>query len=154
MGIASVALGIGQGAIDDVVEMARSKVPLLSPGALATSPTFQDALARADTDLRAARALLQEAAESTWATAAGGGSFALDDRGALRATAAWVVERAGAAVDTAHRAGGGSAIYSDSPLQRRLRDIQTLRQHFLVRPDTFTTAGAILAGLEPDVMVF
>ena len=72
----------------------------------------------------------------------------------MRATAAWIVERAEAAVDAAHRAGGGGAIYADSPLQRRLRDIQTLRQHFLVRPDTFTTAGAILAGLEPELPIF
>jgi hypothetical protein len=39
-------------------------------------------------------------------------------------------------------------------LQRRLRDVQTLRQHFLVRAETFTPAGAILAGQDPAVMVF
>ena len=152
--IAAVALGIGRGALDDVADIAASKVPLLSAGPLATNPAFQDAFARADTELRAAKALLHEVAESTWATAVSGGAATIEDRGTMRAASAWVVERAEAAVDAAHRAGGGGAIYADSPLQRRLRDITTLRQHFLVRPDTFMTAGAILAGLEPDVPLF
>ena len=52
-------------------------------------------------------------------------------------------------VDTAYRFGSGTAVYADSPLQRRARDIHTLTQHFIVRPDTLTTAGAVLAGLEP-----
>jgi indole-3-acetate monooxygenase len=154
LGIAAVALGIGRAAVDDVIGFAPSKVPLLAATPLAESPSFQEALARADTELRAARALLHEAAASTWATATGGGEFTLRDRGALRATAAWVVERAVTVVDVAHRAGGGGAIYADCALQRRLRDVQTLRQHFLVRADTFATAGAILTGGQPEVPVF
>jgi hypothetical protein len=29
-----------------------------------------------------------------------------------------------------------------------------LTQHFLVKPDTFTTAGAVLGGVEVDLTVF
>ena len=57
-------------------------------------------------------------------------------------------------VDTAYQAGGGSSLYLDSPLQRRLRDIHALTQHFLVKADTLTTAGAVLAGQEVNVPVF
>jgi hypothetical protein len=57
-------------------------------------------------------------------------------------------------VRAAFRAGGGGAIYAASPLQRRLRDVDALTQHFLVRRDTLATAGAILAGEDVDVMVF
>jgi alkylation response protein AidB-like acyl-CoA dehydrogenase len=32
---------------------------------------------------------------------------------------------------TAHRLGGGSAAYADSSLLRRLRDVQTARQHIM-----------------------
>jgi hypothetical protein len=53
-----------------------------------------------------------------------------------------------------YRAGGGRALYDDSPLQRRLRDVHAITQHFLVRPDTLTTAGAVLAGQEPDLTGF
>ena len=54
----------------------------------------------------------------------------------------------------AYRAGGGGALYAASPLQRRLRDINAVTQHFLVRRDTLTTAGAILAGQDLDIPVF
>ena len=50
----------------------------------------------------------------------------------------------------AYTAGGGSSIYTASPLQRRLRDIHALTQHFIVKHDTFTNAGAVLAGQEID----
>ncbi|WP_161631663.1 hypothetical protein [Pseudonocardia asaccharolytica] len=51
-------------------------------------------------------------------------------------------------------AGGGRSLYADCALQRRLRDVHVITQHFLVKPDTLTTAGAILAGQDVDVMVF
>jgi alkylation response protein AidB-like acyl-CoA dehydrogenase len=66
----------------------------------------------------------------------------------------WVTERAADVVATAYRSGGGSSVYTDCPIQRRLRDVNALTQHFLVKRDTLTTAGAILAGQDVQVMVF
>ena len=54
--IASAALGVAQGALADVVDLASGKVPLLASAPLATNPLFQHQLATADTELRAARA--------------------------------------------------------------------------------------------------
>jgi alkylation response protein AidB-like acyl-CoA dehydrogenase len=152
--IAGVALGIAQGALDDVLSLATDKVPLLAGAPLAANALFQHQLATADTELRAARALLHADARDAWATAAADAEFTLEQRGRIRATAAWVSERAVSVVDTSYRAGGGSSVYLDSPLQRRLRDIHALSQHFLVRPDTLTTAGAVLAGQDVNVPVF
>jgi alkylation response protein AidB-like acyl-CoA dehydrogenase len=154
LGFASVALGIARGALDDVVALAAEKVPLLDHRPLATNPTFQHALATAETELAAARALVWECAELAWETAVDAGEFTLHARARIRAAAAWATDRAAEVVRTAHRAGGGGAVYASSPLGRRLRDIDALAQHFLVRPDTLTTAGAILAGQDIDVHVF
>ena len=66
----------------------------------------------------------------------------------------WTVDRATSVVTTAYRAGGGSSLYADSPLQRRLRDINALAQHFIVHRDTLITAGAILAGQDVEITVF
>jgi hypothetical protein len=52
------------------------------------------------------------------------------------------------------RRGGVTSIYSDSPLRRRFRNIHALTQYFLVKPDTLTIAGAVLAGAEVDLTVF
>ena len=63
-------------------------------------------------------------------------------------------DRAADVVRSAYRAAGGGALHLSSPLQRRLRDIDAVTQHFLVRTDTLTTAGALLAGQEPGVPIF
>jgi alkylation response protein AidB-like acyl-CoA dehydrogenase len=154
LSIASIALGIGRGALDDIVALATAKTPLLAESILARNGHFQFELASADIALRAARALLYESAEAAWATVASGSPLSLEDRARIRAAAVWATNRASEAVSTAYRAGGGSSVYTSSPLQRRLRDVNVLTQHFLVRDDTLTTAGAILAGQEVAVMVF
>ena len=154
LSIASIAVGIGQGALDDIIELATKKTPLLAESTLARNSHFQLELANADTALRAARALLYESAESMWATVAGGAPLSLEDRARIRAAAVWSTNRAIEVVTSAYRAGGGSSVYASSPLQRRLRDVNALAQHFLVRNDTLTTAGAILAGQDVSVMVF
>ena len=154
LGIGSIAVGIAQGALDDIIALALEKTPLLAESKLAGNAHFQFQLARADTELRAARALLHESAESAWATIAGGSRLTLEQRARVRAAAVWATNLATEVVTTAYRAGGGSSVYAESPLQRRLRDINAVTQHFLVRPDTLTTAGAILAGQPVAVPVF
>jgi alkylation response protein AidB-like acyl-CoA dehydrogenase len=152
--VAGVALGVAQGAMADVLALAAAKVPLFAPAALAANPLFHHQLATADTELRAASGLLAGEAGATWATATGGSPFTLEQRARIRATAAWVTARAVGVVDFAYHAGGGSTLYADNPLQRRLRDIHAITQHFLVKADTLTTAGAVLAGQEIDAPIF
>jgi indole-3-acetate monooxygenase len=152
--VASVAIGTAQGALDEIVDLAAHKVPLLDHSPLATNPTFQRELAIADTELRAARTLVEDTAGSLWAMAVDGDEPTLEDRARARSAAVWATERSVSVVDAAYRAGGGSSVYLDNPLQRRLRDIHAITQHFIVRPDTMTTAGAILAGNNPELMLF
>jgi alkylation response protein AidB-like acyl-CoA dehydrogenase len=154
LAIGSVAVGVAQGALDDIVAIAAEKTPLLAGSKLAANAHFQFELARTDTEVRAARALLYESAESMWAMVARGEPLTLAERARVRAAAVWATKVAAEAVTTAYRAGGGSSLYTESPLQRRLRDIHAVTQHFLVRDDTFTTAGAALAGQEVLVPVF
>ena len=154
LNIASIAVGIAQGALDDIIVIASEKTPLLAESKLAGNAHFQYQLAYADTELRAARALLYESAGSTWATIAGGSRLTLEQRARVRAAAVWATTVAAEVATTAYRAGGGGSVYAGSPLQRRLRDINAVTQHFLVRHDTLSTAGAILAGQDVRVMVF
>lgn len=154
LAVASIAFGVGRAALDDIVALATGKVPMLAGGSLATNPLFQHELATAETELRAARALAYELAEATWHTAARGAEPTIGDRALARAASAWGTSRAAAVVDTAYRSGGGTTLYSDHPLQRRLRDVHAITQHFLVKADTLTAAGAVLAGHDPGVPLF
>ena len=150
-----MAIGIAQGRSTTSSPSPRDKVPLLDRAPLAANPTFQLDLATADTELRAAeRAAARDGGVAVGDGASTATSRRSSDRARVRAAAVWATERAAAVVDTAYRAGGGSSLYLDSPLQRRLRDIHAVTQHFLVRRDTMTTAGAILAGNERDLLLF
>jgi alkylation response protein AidB-like acyl-CoA dehydrogenase len=153
-GVASVAIGIAQGALEDILALSRSKVPLLAHTALATNPLFQNQLGEADAQLRAARGLLYADAAAAWGTAVAGAEFTPEHRARMRAAITWAATTAASVGDMAYHAGGGSAIYAGSTLQRRFRDIHAITQHFLVKRDVFTTAGAVLAGAEPDLTVF
>ena len=149
--LGAVAVGIAQGALEEVTDLATGKVPLFSDGTLASNPMFQNQLGDADARLRAARTLLYADAATLWDTALAGTPFSPDHRARIRATATWVTGTAASVVDTAYTAGGGTSIYSSSPLQRRLRDIHALTQHFGVKLDTFTKAGAVLASQDVDL---
>jgi len=152
--MASIALGIARGALDDIVALATGKVPLLASGSLSTNPLFQYELATAETELRAARAVAYEQAETIWASAVRGGEPTMEDRARARAASAWATARSAAIVDMAYRSGGGTTLYSDHPLQRRLRDVHAITQHFLVKADVLTAAGAVLAGHDPGLPLF
>ncbi len=146
-------LGCGARALDDILAIAGGKTPLLAGAPLAANTLFQYELGQADTDLPA-RVLAYQEAGSAWAVAADRAGFTMQRRAWIRATAVWVTARAMAVVDFAYHAGGGSALYATNALQRRLRDIHAITQHFLVKPDTLTTVGAALAGQEVGLPVF
>ena len=148
--MASGALGIAQGALDDILALATDKVPLFAGALLAANPLFQNQFGEADARLRAARALLHAEAAGAWATALAGDRFTPEHRARIRASGVWAADTAAAVVDMAYRAGGGSSLYRSSPLQRRFRDVHAVTQHFLVKLDSLTTVGAVLAGQDVD----
>jgi len=154
LGIAAVAVGVAQGAIDEVLALAADKTPLLAPSSLAANPLFQYRMADADVRLRAARSLLYSDAEAAWAAATGGDELTPQLRARIRSAAVFATSTAAAVIDSAYTAGGGSSLYATSPLQRRLRDIHAMTQHFLVKLDTLTTCGAVLAGADADLTIF
>jgi indole-3-acetate monooxygenase len=148
--MASGALGIAQGALDDILALATDKVPLFAGASLAANALFQNQLGEADARLRASRALLYASAAEAWATALARDPFTPEHRARIRASGVWAADTAAAVVDMAYRAGGGSSLYRSSPLQRRFRDVHALTQHFLVKLDSLTTVGAVMAGQEVD----
>lgn len=152
--LASVAMGIARGALDDLGAMAGSKVPLLAQGPLAEDPLFCHDLAVAATDLRAAEALLREVASIAWTAAVDRRPPTLSERAEQRAAAAWATARAASVVDTAYRLAGGSAVYAEGALQRRWRDVHAVTQHFVLKDGTFTACGSVLASGDPRVPVF
>ena len=57
------------------------------------------------------------------------------------------------AVQLVFKARGGRAIYQDQPLDRCLRDIQTMNQHTFVSLRGYQMAGRALLGMPGDVLM-
>jgi indole-3-acetate monooxygenase len=148
--IAGVNLGIGRGALDDVIELAAARTPSGSSRTLAQRTTAQAEVARAEASLRAARALLHETIGEAWEEAVATKAVSVERRGALRLAATHATVTGAAVAETAFRLGGASAIYDESPLQRRFRDAQVATQHMLVGASTWELAGRLLLGQPTD----
>jgi alkylation response protein AidB-like acyl-CoA dehydrogenase len=82
-----------------------------------------------------------------------GEAWTPQERAAARMDAGAVCARAKEAVDILNTASGGSSIYSDVPMQRIERDVQTINLHGIMHPNTnLETYGRVLCGLEPNTV--
>jgi alkylation response protein AidB-like acyl-CoA dehydrogenase len=145
--IGTVAIGIAQRALTEIVALANTnKRRLYASATLAESPLFQFRLGQADASLRAARNLLRSEADAVWNSAVAGNPISIDGRAPVMAAITWAVHTCSAVVDACYKAGGGTSPYDGSPLQRCMRDIQTLTQHAAVAESWLTTSGAAILG--------
>jgi alkylation response protein AidB-like acyl-CoA dehydrogenase len=145
--IAAVGIGIAKRALREITALAAtSKKRLYSSASMVDTELFQYRIGNADLTLRAARALLTDVSNSVWSNAAAGNPLLPNDQIKAIGGVAWVAQTAASIVDTCYTAGGGSAPYDTSPLQRCLRDIHTLTQHAAAGEGWITRAGAVLIG--------
>ena len=147
LGIAGVALGIAREAIGALTALATAKRPMWSKRSLAHRELVQLQVAEAEALVRAGRAFLFEATEEVTELAATRGEVTEKDRALLRLAATHATRSAAQAVDRMYQAGGGTAIYATSPLQRYFRDIHVATQHVMVAEPTYTAVGKVLLGV-------
>jgi alkylation response protein AidB-like acyl-CoA dehydrogenase len=147
LSIAAAALGNARGAIDELRELALGKTAQGSSRVLAERPATQAALGEAEGALRAARALYYCAIEEAWEAAQQEGPVSEALRLGLRLAATHAVRTSADVARAMYDLGGGTAIYEDSPLQRRFRDAHAATAHFQVNPATWELAGRLLLGL-------
>ncbi|WP_217558178.1 acyl-CoA dehydrogenase family protein [Streptomyces sp. GbtcB6] len=151
LSIAAATLGNARGSIDDLLDLAGHKVATGSRRTLAEKSTTQAAVAQAEAALRAARAFFYSVIDDAWQAASTGETVGLAHRTGLRLAAAHAARTSAKVVHAMYDLGGGSAIYDDSPLQRRFRDATTATAHLQVSPAMWETTGRILLDLPTNV---
>ena len=143
--LGAVSVGMAEGALDDVVELAKTgRQQLHAAVPMRDSETFQVELGRIAAELRAARSFLEVQAKSHWRHALAGTlkDEALHTQGTQ--TAIWITNSCVRAVDACFALGGSSALYETSPLQRRLRDLHVVAQHYNVQQRHYVNVGKLL----------
>jgi indole-3-acetate monooxygenase len=151
LSIGAAALGNARGAIDDLTELACAKKGLGSTRTLAERPATQAAVATAESELEAARALYYQAIETAWQASQDGEGVSVDARNRLRLAATHAVRTSADVVRDMYDLAGGTAIYDSSPLQRRFRDAYTATAHFQVNEASRELPGRILLDQPADV---
>lgn len=149
LGIAGAASGNARAALDTLVDGLGSRRPQGSARSAAERATVQAEVAQAEARLSAARALLFETLDRAWEAAAEG-KVTVESRARLRLAATHMVRTAADVSRVAYDLGGGSALYLESPLQRRFRDAHAMTQHMMVQPATWELAGRVLLGQPVD----
>ncbi|MEA2374306.1 MAG: indole-3-acetate monooxygenase [Thermoleophilaceae bacterium] len=150
LSIAAAALGNARAAIEELVELAAGKVAQGSSRTLAQRTPVQASLAGAEASLRAARALYYDAIGAAWQAAQGDQPVPVELRTQLRLAATHAVRTSAEVVRSMYDLAGGSAIYDDSPLQRRFRDAHTATAHFQVNEASRELPGRILLDQPAD----
>jgi alkylation response protein AidB-like acyl-CoA dehydrogenase len=146
---AAVAVGIAEGAIMDLVELAGTGVKqlyMITP--LAETERFREGLARLDAELMAARALLEAQIARVWQNPERSTVKDMARVAEQRQAAVWITSACVHVAEGCFELAGSRAVYESSPLQRRARDLRAAAQHMMVHPRAYVAAGdAVLARL-------
>ncbi|MEV5727883.1 MULTISPECIES: acyl-CoA dehydrogenase family protein [Streptomyces] len=147
--MSGVPLGMARAAIDHVRELARTRVDRESGTPWAESARVRSTLARAEMELAAARASVYTSLEEQWAALERGDETTARQRTAT-ALARYHAFRTGRTiVSTLFDLVGGSSIYrGSSPLDRWLRDANTMCQHAVAQDSILELTGQVLLGGE------
>ncbi|MBV8458326.1 MAG: hypothetical protein JO122_17125, partial [Acetobacteraceae bacterium] len=143
------ALGIAEGAIMDLVEVAGGGVKqMFMTTPLAETERFKEGLARFDAELRAARALFEAEITRVWDNPERSTAKDLTGIAEQLQVAIWVASACVRVAEGCFELAGSRAVYDSSPLQRRVRDVRVAAQHVAVHPRNYVAAGAgVLARL-------
>jgi alkylation response protein AidB-like acyl-CoA dehydrogenase len=143
-------VGIAEGALDDLAALASTgRRQLYSREPMRDSQLFQAEVGRIEAEVRAARALMEAEADRQWSRTLAGEQGPENFSTSGIQTAVWVTQTCMRAADACYSLGGGSALYDDSPLQRRMRDMRAAAQHAVVTPKNYVSAGAVRLGHPP-----
>jgi len=143
--MSAIPLGLARSAIDTVTNIVAEKVELPSFKRYRDLPRVQSAIAEAESVLGAARAYVYDSLSVQWEKLEADVELTKTERANVWLSRTNAFQSARRVVQLMY----GSAIYSrKSPLDRHLRDIETICQHIVAQTRGWETVGAMLLDAE------
>ncbi|BFV55587.1 acyl-CoA dehydrogenase family protein [Kitasatospora sp. CMC57] len=151
-GAAAVPLGMARAAQEVFFErLPNRKITYTTYERQAEAPLTHRQVAEAAMKIDEAEFHVLRAAERVDRKVRNGEDWSIEERALARMEMGASTRRAKEAVDVLNTASGGSSIYSDHPMQRIERDVQTISLHGVLHPNTnLELYGRVLCGLEPN----
>jgi indole-3-acetate monooxygenase len=145
----ALALGIAQGALDDIVALSKTKTASMNPRQrLCDDVLFRHELGQNAVKLEAAQSFLDQFTAKAWQAGVDRRQLAPEEILTGRLMAGFITGEATAIVDWAYTRAGSTSVYDGSPLQMRLRDIHVATQHASCHTDPYRLLGAAMLGEE------
>ncbi|MBW7565205.1 acyl-CoA dehydrogenase family protein [Chromobacterium subtsugae] len=149
--MSGVPLGVARAAIDHVRELAASRFDRVTQLPWPQSYRIQTALAQSEMELHAARSGVFASLERQWEKLSAGQPLSTGERVSAALARHHAFGTARAIVARLFDTVGGAAIYrASSPLDRWLRDTNTMCQHAVAQDMILQTCGELMLGGQPD----
>jgi indole-3-acetate monooxygenase len=147
--LAVVNLGLARAALDVANHMSGGRKTTTGAPQLADRAYYRIELAKAEAQLRSARAFFYDATDEVWQSILAGNPVTPEQVSLLRLAATQIAREGADVVHRAYRLGGTMAIYRSHPLQRLLRDSMVVTQHAFLGEGNYDGAGAVFVGVPP-----
>lgn len=142
------ALGVGRRLLDELAELVQSKAG--RPGSQADSDAFLQGFAKAEGQLRAAKALLVETWRDAQVTLDAGGHLSRRQHTLVRLSLTNVTQALAEVANFVYLAAGTTALRRGT-IQRLVRDVHAGTQHVTSSPAVVSNCGRELVGLANDL---
>jgi indole-3-acetate monooxygenase len=139
-----LAIGLARRALDDMTELATHTARFPGGPTVSERAVFHKELGRAETRIRAARAIHREAMDAAWESAVAGTVPGEETQLAVTTASVYAVETCADVVSDLFRYGGGRVLALSNPMQRHLRNILAARQHLALSEENYEAAGRYL----------
>lgn len=152
-GFAATALGLAGAMLDAFIAIAGDKTPRLARTTLRDDGVVQFEVAQQRARLGAARAFLHAELAAVWDAIQASGHATVEQRMRIRLAGTHAIHEAKTVADGVYDAAGATAIFHDSPFERRFRDLHTVTQQLQGRRAHYRSVGAWMLGNPPDMTV-
>ncbi|MGE0624056.1 MAG: acyl-CoA dehydrogenase family protein [Pseudomonadales bacterium] len=145
-----VTLALAARALEALDDLAEGKTPYAESKKLKHRAIAQIKSGRALATYRAARGLFEDALGEAWARACRGEEAMPEQKADLYLAGTHAVQSAAQVVRWVADAAGSSVIYRDGPLERIVRDMETLRHHGFVNESRYGSVTQLRWGAPLD----
>lgn len=145
-----VALSLARRALEELRRLAENKVPYASDAKLKTRTVAQMHYARGLAKFRSVHGYFYHALESVWEQAGRGESFSDKDRAELYLAGTHTMQTCAEVIRHVADAAGSNAFAKGQPLERIIRDMETLRHHGFANESRYASVTQVLWNADLD----